>query len=329
MFRKIKIIPLASESLGVRSMCTYVETPDLRVLLDGGAALCPKRFGFLPHPREYEAMEACRENILKAAEKADVVTLSHYHFDHHTPSFEDWCFLWSSEEFAKRIYEGKIVLIKNHRSMINFNQRRRGWLFIKKTGRKCAKKIEMADGNVFKFGDTKLKFSDAVFHGSKDTTLGWVLMTTIEVGCDKILFAPDVQGPMYNPTLRTIIAEKPKLIIIGGPPLYLTGLRVKEEYIQEGMKNLEEIVKKIPVTILDHHILREERWRKMFNPLYNAASKSHHKVVTAAEFMGKKNNLLEFRRKQLYNREPPNTKFQKWMRLPLSKRKRIKPPKLS
>ena len=50
-----KIIPLAAESLGVRSMCTYVETPDLRILIDPGVSLGP-RFGLLPHPKEYEAI---------------------------------------------------------------------------------------------------------------------------------------------------------------------------------------------------------------------------------------------------------------------------------
>ena len=88
MLRKIRVVPLAAESLGVRSMCTYVETPDVRILLDAGASLGPSRFGFPPHPREYEAMATCRERISKAAEKAELVTLSHYHFDHHTPSYK-------------------------------------------------------------------------------------------------------------------------------------------------------------------------------------------------------------------------------------------------
>jgi predicted metallo-beta-lactamase superfamily hydrolase len=145
MLKHIKVVPLAAESLGVRSMCTYVETPDVRVLLDAGASLCPNRYGLPPHPLEYKAIIESRKRIAEAAEKADVVTVSHYHFDHHTPSYEDWLCNWTEEdETAKQIYQDKIVLIKNPKERINFSQRRRGWVF-QKTGGKYAKKLEIAD----------------------------------------------------------------------------------------------------------------------------------------------------------------------------------------
>ena len=325
MLKKIKVIPLAAESFGVRSMCTYVETTDLKVLLDAGASLAPNRHGFPPHPKEYEALQKCREKISKAAEQAEVVTLSHYHFDHHTPSYEDWCYNWSSPEVARQVYEGKLVLVKNYRSMINFSQRRRGWLF-KKTAGKYAKSLKTADGKTFEFGNTKLKFSNPVFHGSENSALGWVLMTTIECEDEKFLFASDVQGPMNDFALKIILVEKPQLIIIGGPPIYLAGFRVKDEHIELGMKNLEISAKNIPTTILEHHILREERWREFSKPVFDAASKTGHSMVTAAEFLKNKNNLLEFRRKQLFEMEPPSSKFNEWMKLPRPKRKLIKPP---
>lgn len=325
MLKKIKVIPLAAESFGVRSMCTYVETTDLKVLLDAGASLAPNRHGFPPHPKEYEALQKCREKISKAAEQAEVVTLSHYHFDHHTPSYEDWCYNWSSPEVARQVYEGKLVLVKNYRSMINFSQRRRGWLF-KKTAGKYAKSLKTADGKTFEFGNTKLKFSNPVFHGSENSALGWVLMTTIECEDEKFLFASDVQGPMNDSALKIILVEKPQLIIIGGPPIYLAGFRVKDEHIELGMKNLEISAKNIPTTILEHHILREERWREFSQPVFDAASKTGHSMVTAAEFLKNKNNLLEFRRKQLFEMEPPSSKFNEWMKLPHPKRKLIKPP---
>ena len=325
VLRKIKVVPLASESFGVRSMCTYVETSDVNVLLDAGASLGPNRFGFPPHPREYEAMAECRERISKAAEKAEVVTISHYHFDHHTPSYEDWCYNWSSAEAAKEIYGEKLVFIKSYRSMINFNQRRRGWMFLK-TGGKHAKKLKVADGKVFEFGDTKLRFSDPVFHGPEGSALGWVLMTTIEHDDEKVLFASDVQGPMHNPTLKSILAERPQLIIMGGPPTYLAGFRVQKEHVYQGIQNLENIVKNVSVTILEHHILRDGKWRELSQPIFNAAARTGHTVVTAAEFVGEENNLLEFRRRQLFEVEPPSPDFEKWMKLPHPKKKLIRPP---
>jgi len=325
MLKKIRVVPLAAESFGVRSMCTYVETSDVKILLDAGASLAPNRHGFPPHPKEYEAMQKCREKISRAADEAEVVTLSHYHFDHHTPSYVDWCYNWSSPDVAKHIYEGKLVLVKNFRSKVNFSQRRRGWLF-QKTGGRHAKRLEIADGKKFEFGDTKLKFSGPVFHGPENSPLGWLLMVTIECCGEKVLFASDVQGPMYNPTLKTMLADRPQLVIIGGPPIYLAGFRVRDEHVQQGMKNLESLVKKVSTTILEHHILREERWKELSQPIFDAASKIGHSVVTAAEFLGEENNMLESRRKHLFKAEPPDSEFERWMKLPHPKRKLIKPP---
>ncbi|UCH70647.1 MAG: hypothetical protein JSV29_01285 [Candidatus Bathyarchaeota archaeon] len=325
LLEQITIVPLAAESLGVRSMCTFVETSDVKILLDAGVSLAPNRNGFPPHPKEYEAIRRCREKISRAADEAEVVTLSHYHFDHHTPSYQDWCYNWSSRDVAKRIYKGKTVFVKNFRSMINFSQRRRGWLF-KKTGGKHAERLEIADGKTFEFGDTRLKFSEPVFHGSENSELGWLLMLTIEHSREKVLFASDVQGPMCNPTLGTILAERPQLVIMGGPPIYLSGFRVREEHVRQGMQNLESLAKNVPTTILEHHILREEKWREFSQPIFDAASKTGHSVVTAAEFLGEENNLLEFRRDHLFKVEPPSSEFERWMKLPRPERKLVRPP---
>jgi hypothetical protein len=324
MLRHIRVVPLAAESLGVRSMCTFVETLDVKVLLDPGVSLGPNRFGFPPHLREYEALAACRKSIAEMAEKADVATISHYHFDHHTPSYTDWCYNWSSEEVARQIYKGKTVLAKNYRDKINFSQRRRGWVFAK-TGGKHANKLEYADGKTFWFGKTKLWFSDPVFHGPEDSQLGWLLMTTIEHENERFLFASDVQGPMYTPTLQAILALKPQLVFIGGPPVYLAGL-VNQEQVQQGMQNLEKLVTVVPTTILEHHLLREQNWREVSKSIFDAASKAGHVIVTAAEFSGKENKLLESQRKYLFETQPPSSEFEKWMKMPSAKRKLVKPP---
>ncbi len=327
MLDNIRVVPLAAESFGVRSMCTYVETPDVKILLDAGVSLCPMRFGLPPHPMEFKAIIKVRRKIAEIAEKADVVTLSHYHFDHHTPSYEDWLCNWTAEmETARQIYEGKTVLVKNPREKINFSQRRRGWLF-QKTGGKFARKLEVADGKIFSFGkSTTIKFSEPVFHGPEDSALGWVLLATITYENEKFMFAPDIQGPMSNHTLEIISAEKPKLLMLGGPPLYLAGFKVDEKGVQVGIKNLERLVKIVPFTILEHHILRSENWREEAKAVFESAEKSGHKVFTAAEFLGEQNNLLEARRRMLFTESPPSKDFEKWMRESLSARKKIKPP---
>ena len=326
MLKHIKVIPLAAESLGVRSMCTYVETPDVRVLLDAGVSLCPNRFGLPPHPKEFEAIVECRKRIAEAAEKVEVITLSHYHFDHHTPSYEDWLSQWTEEtETASQIYQGKTILMKNPKEQINYSQRRRGWIF-QRTGGSYAEKLQIADGKTFLFGETRTKFSEPVFHGPEDSLLGWVLMTTVEYQQEKFMFAPDVQGPISTRTLELIINEQPQLLMLGGPPTYLSGFKVDEKQIQVGFANLQKVVEHVPTTIVEHHLLRDEAWNEKSVDIFYKAYESEHTVVTASEFLGQPNRFLEASRKKLFTQIPPSKEFEKWMKLADEKKGHIKPP---
>lgn len=263
--------------------------------------------------------------MLRIAEKAEIVTISHYHFDHHTPSYTDWASHWSSAEIAKKIYKGKIILAKSYRSKINPSQRRRGWMFAR-TGGKHASKLESADGRSFQFGVTTIRFHPPVYHGRERSELGWVLMAAIERYDEKVLFAPDVQGPLYEESLETILMEEPQLAIVGGPPVYLVDFRETAERIDSAMRNLECIVESVPLTILDHHVLRDEKWRETAQPVFDKASSVGHELVTAAEYAGEKNSLLESHRKQLYETEPPSREFKEWTKIPIQERKRTQPP---
>jgi predicted metallo-beta-lactamase superfamily hydrolase len=326
MLNKIKVTPLAGESFGVRSMCTLVETPDAAVLLDAGVSLAPYRFRLLPHPFEFQAIARLRRRIAEAAQKAQVVTISHYHFDHHTPSYKDWLVNWTEDgETARQIYEGKTVLMKNPKEKINASQRKRAWMF-QKTGGKYAAKLEVADGRDFKFGETTVRFSEAVSHGPENSMLGWVVMTTIECGSERFMHAPDVQGPMSNHTMQIIEAEKPDVLMVGGPPFYLGGFKVDEAQLKQGLTNLIAIVQVAPTTIIEHHALRDADWRTIAEPIYVAAEEAGHQLVTAAEFAGEQNLFLEARRKQLYTESPPSKEFQQWMRQSEAQISHFKPP---
>ncbi len=327
MLRMIKVTPLAAESFGVRSMCTLIETPDVTLLLDAGISLCPYRFSLPPHLIEFKTICKLRKRIAEAADKAEVITISHYHFDHHTPSYEDWLVNWTeAHETARQIYQDKTVLIKNPREKINASQRKRAWLF-QKTGGKHAKTLETADGKTFMFGkETILRFSEAVPHGPDDSMLGWVVMALVEYHDERFLFAPDVQGPMSMHTLELIKAAKPQVIMVGGPPFYLGGFKVDEAHLRMGLKNLTAVVESVPVTVLEHHALRDESWQQKTRQVYHAASESGHKVMSAAEFTGQENNFLESKRKMLYFENPPSKEFEKWMREGLTEKSHVKPP---
>jgi len=84
----VNVVPLAADSLGVRSMATYVECGQTRVLIDPGAVLAPNRFGLPPADEEWEALRRANDRISAYAMRAGVIFLSHYHEDHfrHDPN---------------------------------------------------------------------------------------------------------------------------------------------------------------------------------------------------------------------------------------------------
>jgi predicted metallo-beta-lactamase superfamily hydrolase len=274
---------------------------------------------------EYEAIKDARQRLSEYAQKADLVTISHYHFDHHTPSYEDWLCNWTNAETAQQIYADKLVLAKDYRTHINPSQRRRGWMF-KKTGGRHARKLEFADGKQFAFGKTTLTFSPPVAHGPANTPLGRVLMTHIKHEQEKAMFASDVQGPMDDTTREYILAEKPHLAIVGGPPVYLADFRVGKPQLEQGLKNLETLAKAVPTVVVEHHLLRDAGWREWAQPVFAAAQIAGNRVITAAELVGKEDRLLEAERKQLFAKEPPSEEFERWSKLPQERRRKTKPP---
>jgi hypothetical protein len=322
--KDIRITPIAFESLGVRSMCTLLETPDVKVLIDPGVALGP-RFGVLPHPREYEARNRCRARIRENAKRVDLMVISHYHNDHYTPSFTDTVWIGSSTQESREIFQDKTVLLKDIRSMINFSQRHRGWMF-QKTSESHVKKFEVADGRTFQYGETELKFSEPVFHGEENSDLGWVIMLTVSRSENKFMYASDVQGPISDRTAKIVLDEKPQFLIMGGPPLYLADFKIDIAVVSHGIENFMRLVELIPSSILEHHLLRAENWREFAGPVFEIARRLDHPVKTAAEFASLENNLLEYRRRRLYEEEPPSDEFLRWTKIPREKQRVTPPP---
>src|SRR5213080_5436474 len=108
----MKVIPLAAESLGVRSMATYVEVGRTGILIDPGATLAPARFGLPPTEDEWEALRRANDRISAYAARSSFVFVSHYHEDH-----------FRSDPAS---YAGRIVLAKDPRRMISGLQAKRG-----------------------------------------------------------------------------------------------------------------------------------------------------------------------------------------------------------
>ncbi|MEM2105441.1 MAG: MBL fold metallo-hydrolase [Candidatus Bathyarchaeia archaeon] len=281
------IVPLAFDSLGVRSMATFIETDDLKILIDPGAALGPIRYGLPPHFLEWQKLDESWRKIKRQAKEADVLMVTHYHYDHHDPD-------------APELYKNKMVFIKHPTENINLSQRERAALFLKAI-REKPKKLEIADGKIFRIGKTQITFSKAVCHGT-NPRLGYVTEVSIKSGNDRFLYTSDVEGPSLPEQIRFILKEKPDILFVDGPMTYMLGFRYSYKSLEISNNNLVKIIKKLSLDtlVLDHHFLRDLNYKLRIKPVYEAAEKCRVKVVTAAEFCGKKIEMLEALRRELY-----------------------------
>lgn len=288
----MRVIPLASESLGVRSLVTFVEAGGIRVLIDPGVALGPRRYDLPPAEIELKTLQGMRKKLQGYARKADIVTISHYHYDHHTPFFEG-LYESSSEAFAREIYAGKLLFIKHPTENINFSQRKRAWAFLK-NAEQIAEKIEHSDGRSFDLGGVTLEFSPAVPHGSEDSKLGFVVMVFIDDGSKRIIHASDIQL-LNRKAVEWIVEKNPDLLITGGPPTYL-GPRAVGSW-ETGVKNLNEIIRETNAEIiLDHHIVRDKRYPEFFDEL-------ERRPRTFAGYLNVEDRPLEAYRRELHRIE--------------------------
>jgi len=295
-------------------------------LIDAGAALGPRQ-SLLPHPLEYEALKRSRGRIREFSKRAQIVTVSHYHHDHYTPNFTDCVWLGSSEAESRGIYEGKEVYIKDFKNSINFSQRKRGWLFHRFV-KDIADKVEVMDGGLVELGSTRLKFSKPVPHGEDGGRLGWVIMLAVECGGQKLMFASDVQGPSSDSAMEAILSEGPDILIIGGPPTYLSGYGVEGSTIEKGLRNLAALCERVPRVVVDHHLLRDGDWERHLKPALESAASHRNVLMTANEMIGEGMNLLECRRRDLYEAMRPSARFIEWTRLDPEERRRTPPPSL-
>jgi len=287
----MRIELIAADSMGTRSMATCIETPDLRVLIDPGVALAPKRYGLPPHPLELQKMQEGWDKIKAAASRSDVLVVTHYHYDHHSPE-EPW------------IYEDKVVLLKHPSERINRSQKERASRFLEKLG-ELPEKIEYCDGRRFEFGGTELVFSPPVFHGT-NPRLGYVTQVAVRHGGRCFLFSSDVEGPGVADQAEFIIQTMPEIAYIDGPMSYMLGYRYSRASFESALENLKKILRlnELKTLIIDHHLLRDVEWRRKIGVLFDVASESDKKLVCAAEFADKSENLLEAKRKELYERYP-------------------------
>lgn len=305
---EIEVTPLAAESMGVRSLCTKIETPDIKIVLDPSAALA-YRPPYEPHPLEYKALDAALQRIRLNAEDADILTISHYHFDHIRPGVTNWHYNFSTKEDRLAVFGAKTILAKDGRSDINASQRRRAYYFQKDLHE--ISNIMVADANQFTYGNTTITFSPPLPHGPDESKLGYVVAATVEYADFKVIYAPDVQGPTSRKALSYLMSVNAQLAIVGGPPLYLSGFAPKDR--QDAFFSLSALAAEIGVLVIDHHMLRNDSWCDWISPIKRIAKESGNRVCSMAELAGTDPQHLEARRKDLYEQQPPGTEFLDWL----------------
>ena len=280
----MKIIPISSDSLGVRSMATYIETKDCKILIDPSAALGPKRYGLPPHQKELEMLYKTKNKISEIAKKCDILTISHYHYDHYDPN--------------ETFYKGKKVFVKDISKNINKSQEQRGTDFKKIVDNMC--ELINCDNTKHEIGETKITFSPPFFHGPENVRLGYVIMTVLEDDEKKVIHASDVQGPVTKNATEFIIKQKPDVLIIDGPASIFLGWKFSYKNLEDASDNLVRIIEKLDCDIiLDHHLLRDIRYKEVFPKPYEVGKK---RVKTFAEYLGKENITFEAHRKKLWGK---------------------------
>ena len=218
--------------------------------------------------------------------RADVLTVSHYHYDHHEPD-------------APSLYKGKAAFLKDGKFHINRSQRERASAFVRAL-KPYPREIQVADGNDVEFGSTELTFSLAVPHGPTDE-LGYVVMTRVAYGEEAFVHTSDVLGSPLKAHLSFLLDADPTLLYVDGPMTHMPEAYSEEE-TKKSVANLIRIVRKTRVrtVLVDHHALRDRNWRGWTGPLLAAAEEHEVRILTAAEYIGQETGPLEANRDRLY-----------------------------
>jgi predicted metallo-beta-lactamase superfamily hydrolase len=285
----MRVMPLAADSLGTRSMATYVESGPLRLLLDPGATLAPRRYDLGPTPAEEEALARARARIEGYAVRATHVTVSHFHADH----------FWSDPA----LYAGRRVWAKDPRRMTDSHQGAQGREFWRAVDPHC--RLEPAEGRWVELDGVTMRISPPLPHGREGSGFGYVVAVTVDDGGERFVHASDLQGPASAVATAYLVRERPDLVYVSGPPTYLQG-HIGREGIQRGIDNLVRLVGETGCrVIVDHHAVREPRFRDRLAQAFDTG-----RVVTAAEYLGRRDECLEARRAALWarrRRDQPGT----------------------
>lgn len=277
---------LGTESLGVRGLSCFIKTKNRKILIDPGIALGYIRHKLLPHPLQIAVDEKIQEKIIKRWKEATDIIISHFHGD-HVPLTDANPYQLNLKKLIK-LNQGVKIWTKNssHFSPI---EKKRAELFSSILN----KDLVSAEGKE----EGIMSFSEAVPHGEEKNNLETVMMTKIEE--DKtFVHSSDIQL-LNNESIAQILSWQPDIALVGGPPIYLN--KLSESQVKKAWHNAQKLSQKIPLLILDHHLMRSYDGVKWLKDLSSAIG---NKVICGADFMKKPRMFLEADREHLYKKMP-------------------------
>jgi len=283
---------VAFDSFGIKSMCTSIGTKDCNITIDPGIAWETNSFP-LPIVEKGILEQVYTRKIKRACKKSDLIVITHYHYDHYIPE--------------PSLYAKKTLIVKDPYNNINSSQKKRAAEFLPQVNAK----VMVADGETFKFGKTTVKCSKALWHGAEKTPLGFVIMVAIDDREEKIVYTSDLNGIHIKKYVELIAEENPDVIIFDGAPTYLLGYVMSFKSLKLCIKNTISLLEKTDagLYIIDHHLLRDYRYKELYYEVFKRAEELEKKILTAAEVTGKKPKVIE-----AYEKYGP-TRWKKWRKL--------------
>ena len=297
----MQVIPLAADSMGVRSMSTFVEAGRARILIDPGAALAGIRYGLAPHPLEIWTLDKIRERIGLFAKSADTVVVTRYDHDH---CFGDW----------PELFKGKKVLVKNPNLNVQPEWRKFAFVWLKQI-RKFASEIVFADGRIIETDDVSFSFSKPRSESAFGNIEDFLQMVVVENN-ESFFFSSGTRGYYPDEVVGFIVdrtasgdLRHPPLLYLDGPSIYQDVKIKPKPALGSRLKGIKKLLTESESkhVILDHHPLRDPGWRSKLESLFHFAQNRGIRMQTAAEFRGEEILTLEARRNALYENHPQTT----------------------
>jgi predicted metallo-beta-lactamase superfamily hydrolase len=342
----LEFVPLASDSMGVRSLACYVKTPDLKMIIDPGCALGP--FGTLriPHPEEIKTNQRLTKKILEFAKAAEYLFISHYHGDHYKPPETDYFYLHTDPTITTELYGNKIIYHKQLRSL-GFHQEKRADLlfkYLKKTAKEI-RPVPNSNGNTIQIGGTRIIFPPEYYHGLPSTKLGFIQPLIVATDSQELYYWPDVHGFTFGADrlkLAHYLSEQAtktdihRILVLGGPPKAF--FRPPLDY-QSLSRQFLDIFNFFNEIYLDHHTFREKAaldpWMKILDIILKVRDVdelpfpkvySYHQKNIPDPVLELNCATREAVRDQLFKDSPPDAAFMKWGEACLKGKTDIPPP---